>query len=336
MTPGVFVVVVGGASAQLSAEPHLESWATARQVRLLEPASSAAPLAHSSDKDVRRAEKLLEQARVALGALDDDGVKRKLAAVERLLRDQPALPQAAWLMAEHHALKIALLSRIGGPTQELARLAHARAVLEGRRAPALGQTPPAVPAPVADTQVKLPGLRKGDRVFWNGERQAAPPKVPAGEHHLRVVRRGRVAVARWVSVSPKSPAITIPSATPCSSEDLTGARVSGDRALPPKGASCPRWILVRSTARGIDVARCNASSCGPLLPWRQGNGAVLERSPQSREPTPFPTWVAVGTVVGAAIVTTIVLWNTGVFEERERGKTRFVFTGPSETQGLRY
>ncbi|HMR80535.1 MAG TPA: hypothetical protein PKD61_35745, partial [Polyangiaceae bacterium] len=111
MTPTFYVIVVGGAAAQISAEPHLESWAAARQARLEYPTQVQRPAAGSSDSVGTRAETLLEQARVALGTLDDAAVTEKLEAVDRLLRDTPALPQAAWLMAERYALAYALLSR---------------------------------------------------------------------------------------------------------------------------------------------------------------------------------------------------------------------------------
>ncbi len=347
MTPTFYVIVVGGAAAQISAEPHLESWAAARHARLEFPTQAQRPAAGSSDGVGTRAEALLEQARVALGTLDDAAVSEKLEAVDRLLRDTPALPQAAWLMAERYALAYALLSRsasadaaantddatsTGGAAQKMLR---ARVVLEGMRAPALGESPPRISRPASDVQVVLRGHRETDQVFWNGVERTPPLRVPSGEHHVRILREGRIAFAGWVTLSEKERSLVIPASAPCSSADLAGAQISAGKALPAAGTSCPRYVVVQSTALGIDVATCSGASCGPLLPWRQGAGSVFDGPPQPKEAAPFPTWVAIGTGVGAAILTTIVLWNTGVFEERKPGRTRFVFTGPNQSETAR-
>jgi hypothetical protein len=267
---------------------------------------------------------------VALGTLDDAAVTRKLATVDRLLRDNPALPQAAWLMAEHHALAFALHSRNPGAAEAAQQALRARILLEGTRAPALDETPPASSPLPRDVHVQLRGHRATDQIFWNGVQQRPPLRVPSGEHHVRVLRRGRIAFAGWVQLDEKERAVTIPAPPACSSADLAATQIVGGQVRPAAGTSCPRFIVVQNTPSGIEVSQCSGAICGPLLPWRKGAGALFEGPPQPKRVEPFPTWVAVGTGVGAAILTTIVLWNTGLFEERAPGRTRFVFTGPNQ------
>lgn len=325
MSAALVVVMLGGAGARAEAQPHLESWARSRQVRLQAP--TAAPSADFT-KTSARAEALLEQARVALGSMDDAAAERHLQTVERLLRSAPELPHSAWLMAEHHALEVQRLGR-AGPTPETAALARARQLLEGRRAAALGETSAQESAPPSDTRVRLEGLRAGDVIYWNGGRAALPLQVPAGEHHVRVLRGPTVALAAWVSLTPTAPVVTLPAQTACSSADLMGVRVAGRNVKVPPSVQCPRFIVARSIPRGVEVAQCSMQQCGQLLPWHKADGAVFTGPPQPQADEPFPVWVAVGTGVGAAILTTIVLLNSGLFDDPEPKKTRFVFTGPN-------
>ncbi|MBX3126930.1 MAG: hypothetical protein KF718_09450 [Polyangiaceae bacterium] len=320
---------IGSADARVSAEPHLQSWSRARWTRLVD-AETMVLAPGSLAADATAIETSLESSRLALGALDTDRAERELDAVDRSLRADANLPQAAWLMAERWVLGAELRHRLGAPRAEVEALLGRAAALAGPRATSYGDPLAEYEArlPVAKGSLEFTNLRATDAVYVDGVRQTRRSPLTVGLHHLRVLRRGRAVLARWIEVDEDGLTLELTTDPPCSREDLSGARVVGDRVLPATSTVCPRWVAARPAPGGVLVALCAMNQCSSAHRWRDSDGAVYADPAQPRSATPFPTWVAIGTGVGAAVLTSIVLLQTGAFSGPEPGQRRFVYTGP--------
>ncbi|MBI3204075.1 MAG: hypothetical protein HYZ29_21245 [Myxococcales bacterium] len=335
MSKTLVLLWLGTSATQVSHEPELESWSRARWVELVPPASDAPAGVRADEAVVTKIEAWLDQARVAASSLDDTTARERVADVERTLRRHPALPQAAWLLAEALHVEAALAARTA-PTERAKLIARAVA-LEGRRAPAFGETEATASDAPPLVRATLGNARSSDQVYFDGARVEKRFDLIAGEHHVRVVRRERVVWAGWVSVErPGEVRIPMQAPVPCSLDDVDGVRLEQGGVVVPPGVLCRSWAVARPRAKGgIEIASCRGSSCGPLMPWKRHDGALYQGPPQPPPEPGFPawaTWALLG--AGAAALTTGVLWQAGAFDDPKPGATRFEFYGPAKQQKL--
>jgi hypothetical protein len=336
MSKAIALLWLGSQATLAAHEADLDAYAHAHLVRFEAPATDAprrgSTVKAGYDADlVTRIEDLLEQARIASASLDATTATAKGAEVEALLRSNPELPQAAWLMAERWHVAASL--RAGAAPSEAEALEERAAALEGARAPAYGSARSSLGRPGEPLAITLDGLRSGDRVYWDGKRVEPRLDTPAGEHHVRVVRRGHVVFADWIAVEPKATSIRlgVPRPRSCSRDDLEGSTITDDRARAADGVRCANWALARPAAQGgVEIASCHGSRCGLLFVWHRRLGAVYEGPPQPPPEPGFPAWATYTLIgVGAAAVTGVILWRSGVFEGPEPGRTRWQFQGPN-------
>lgn len=321
---------LGSSASEASHQPELDSWATARWVELAPPApDSPAGLAYD-DALAAKLEDLLDQARLAASSLDDATARERLAEIDRTLRVHPALPQAAWLMAEALQLGAGVAARTA-PGERDALLARARA-LEGPRAPAFGEAPEAK-TEATPLWFSVGAARSSDALYVDGARVGRRFEALPGEHHVRVVRRERVVWAAWVPMTKAGElGLALPAPIPCSRDDLDGVALRGEKVAVPGRVGCARWAVARPSPRGgIEIASCRGSQCGPLLVWKRHYGAIYSGPPQPEPEPGFPawaTWTLIG--AGAAALTAGVLWQAGAFDEPAPGGTRFELYGPGQ------
>lgn len=280
---------------------------------------------------VERVEALLDRARTELASFAEGDALQALSEVERILHGHPELPQAAWLMAEHHSIRADLAERQGSP---IAVAFRERALsLEGPRQAKFSVGKGASATPKAPTlPVEVRGLRRGDEVEWDGTRAGGPIPTQNGEHQLRILRDGRAVWAGWVFVSDTERSVTLdlPGIAPCSAEDLRGTRDGSEGPVAPPGATCPNWAVARRTQGTLEIALCWGARCGAFhRPPRQADPFAPPAQVIARKELPkwLPFLVA---GVGAATLTGVVLWQTGAFAEPEPGRDRFVYRGPPD------
>ena len=278
---------------------------------------------------VAEVERLLERARTETMALAEEEAARALGQAEHLLQGHPELPQAAWLMAERHQLAALLAERTQAPgADELRRRA---AALEPERAAAFGQDQSTLAqAPLGSFQLELRGVGARDRLEWDGRELALPASVRPGEHHLRVIRNGELAWAGWVSVSPSEPVVRVAAPLPlaCSQSELGTTRDGPERPLPGPDVGCPAWAVLRAERGLVQFSLCRRSECGP---WRtDSEPSTTSRAPAATPGSGLPRWVTIALAgAGAALFTTVTLWQTGAFDRDERKTTRWVYDGYS-------
>lgn len=330
MSSAYILVWLGPFAAQSAYQADLDSWANARWARLDQPQTQAAKAQSYGDADVRSIEAQLEQARVAAGSLDLPSMQKVLVDVEKTLKKHPELPQSAWLMAERYQIEASAISD-ANPTEAQKLVARARG-LEGNRVPAFGSnTTDGTPLPSRELGVE--GVASGDRVYIDGVVATRNPKLTNGEHHARVVRRGRAVWSGWVTITEKTTSLSLPVPPPvaCGRDDLGSPTVSGDHVQVKSGILCQRWIAARPRAGGgIEVATCSGSFCGPLQPWSRRSGSIYDGPPQPprKDEGGLPTWAG-WLIAGAsaAAVTGVVLWQTGAFDGPEPGDKKWVYSG---------
>jgi hypothetical protein len=278
---------------------------------------------------VSELERLLEQARTGVSALAEQQAAAALKEAERLLREHPELPQAAWLMAERHSIAARLADNAREPVADELR-ARARA-LEPERAAAFGEEARA--AAGAESRrffLQIRGISARDRLEWDGIERAFPAQVREGEHLLRVLRDGALIWAGWVTVTSSLPLLELrlPRAETCSYAELGATADGAERPLPPGDVSCPAWAVLRLTRGRAELALCRKSVCGgfhadtpaPVLP----GPSTKARSSESR----FPTWATIAIAsAGAAVITGVTLWQTGALEREGHGRPRWVYEG---------
>ena len=260
--------------------PLLQRWASARGLRLVEPAEGGSQALVVDPTLGKKVEEDLRAARELLARQDADGTERLLARAEAVLRAHPELPQAAWLLAEVErgwADRFAQLAPVDLPRAELYwRTANA---LDGGRAPGIGE-PSA--APNAPSSFTLDVAGHADEVFMDGRPIAAGASsaVP-GLHQIVAMSGGNVLFAQWAGIAPGGTVhVVLPAPAPCSQADFA-------QGMP--GAFCASWIRVRREQRGFVVQSCDHATCGAELlvapmPATIPNGAVVPRR--------FPSWAA--------------------------------------------
>jgi hypothetical protein len=214
--------------------------------------------------------------------------------------------------------------------QELRRTARA---LEGQRVLPLAQAaqqPASEALPTTSTtHVRVDGLEPGDRLYWDGRRVLRTVAASTEKHHARVVRQGRTVWAGWTSTGEKLElAAPIPDA--CSLDDLGSTRIKNQRVVAPAGARCRSWAIARpKPGAGIEIARCTKNRCGPLLPWQKNDGGDFTGPPQTAPERRAPTWLFVAAGIGAAALTGVLVWQSGVFDEPDPAQDRVIFNGPA-------
>jgi len=278
------------------------------------------------EQSVRRVEALFSTAKTALGALRNAEADSALAEAEALIRSHSGLPQAAWLLAEHHAI---LAERLLDEAPARAReLGASAVVLEGERGQAFRDAAStSVRALVpALTEVQVSGLFARDLLEWDGEPARLPLATRPGEHHARVLRGERLLWSGWVTVVELAPTVTLslPAPLACSEDDLSGTLDSehGPRALP--GTQCAEWAVARVKAGELSMARCQKAHCGP---WQTGTQRQ-EATPSSTPSSGLPRWLTYAAIgAGAALITGVILTQTGAFSSNESGRERWGYTG---------
>jgi hypothetical protein len=349
MSAVVVVLWLGTAASRPSAEPDLDSWARARLVRIEDASTAPRVAAEYDDALVRKIEELLEQARVATDAMNEQAALGRLAEVSKLIGDHPELPQAAWLSAERMMLEAALYDRrpdtqvserrpsAGLPdnTEKARALRRAARALEGQRVAPLAETAQhAAPETGADApaaRVRIGGLEPGDRLFWDGRLVGRTVVASTESHHARVVRQGRSVWAAWISSgSGAKLELGAPVPDACSLDDLGSARIEDHSVIAPAGARCRAWAVARpEPGGGIEIARCSKNRCGPLLPWHERDGGAFAGQPQPAPERHTPAWLFVAAGIGAAALSGVLVWQSGVFDEPDPAQDRVIWRGPA-------
>lgn len=319
-------------------ERALATWAGVRSFRVTAPGadrstSDAAPLA---DPGVaQEVERALLRARESTARLDGDGTDRALAHAEALLRQSPAMPQGAWLLAEVKRAWAVRHLRIDPRDEPRAeRDWAAAAALDGGRAAGLGEPAraAALTAPAVDITLDADG--SAELLLDGVHTTRGGLKTVAGEHQLLAVDDGRIVWGAWITVDAGTVVrVGLPRPPSCSRGDFRGVALHDGDVL-AGDVHCGTWIA--GDARSKDVLRvavCEAARCGTWIevrPW--------DREPRTVPPVPahhgFPAWATWTLVTAGALATTaLVLWGAGVFDPRP---TVVQFTqGPVQPQSLR-
>lgn len=333
MSRTLVLVWMGTAALRQWHEPDLQAWAGSRQVTLEAPvAETPLPLAAHDEELVSRVEGLLAEARTAAYGAEPAAAERALSSAELLLRGNPELPEAAWLMSEA-CVEHAALVRSADPALAEILLARAR-VLGGARASAFTEPPAPQAVPAGD--FPLEGPLSVDDVYVDGERATPPFRLTAGEHHLRVERRGRLAWAGWITPEGDATRVPVPPMATCSPSDLEAARITGDRVELHGAVLCPEFAVARDAGPlRVEVAVCRATGCGAFLPWSRAWGESFAGRPapvqspaaEEKKGSNVLLWTTVG--VGAALLAgSFALWQSGAFESEPQPRTTFRITGP--------
>ena len=312
----------------------LRGWAEHRLLSLEAPrANPRGPHGGYPSDLVRRIEDLLEQARTLSGSLDEERALDQLAQAERLIYDHPELPQAAFLLAEAASQQAEVSERTGQP--RLAAVQRLRAeVIEGKRAETYtANAPPESDATSSVARmIQVHGLARADVLEWNGARQPSAKAMAApGEHHVRVLRFGDNVWSGFVTVplTGESIGLDVPPPEPCTRADLAMVSVRGQQIVGSEGVRCAQWIAARPAERGaIEVALCHGERCGKLRLWQAGDGALLTAPLHPDPGWRWPVWATYLTIgIGVAATTGAVLWQSGAFDEPERGPVTWTFGG---------
>ncbi len=317
----------------------LTTWAERHLLRLEPPApANASSLPAYARAVVRQIEDLLEQARLSAGSLDERLALEQLAQAEALIYEHAELPQAGLLLAEAASQQASIAERHGNGT--LAQIQRLRAeALEGPRVrPYADSTEVQVgsndgsPTIVASTQrIQVRGLAITDTLVWDGNvRGPRRFSTLVGEHHAQVLREGQLIWAGFVMVYKTSTEVNlaVEAPAPCTRSDLV-VSVEHERPMPASGVRCPLWALARpAKSAGVDIALCRLDRCGALQHWRVGFGEPLVAPLHEEHPFRLPNWalyVAAG--FGAAAATSLVLWQSGAFDDPERTPATWSFGG---------
>src|SRR6185436_21040480 len=171
--------------------------------------------------------------------------------------------------------------------------------------------------PASRVRFVVGGLEPSDQVYWDGMPSAATLLTAPGEHHARVLRRGRAVWAGFVDVAASGGerSLAVPPSAPCTLDELSGVALDGGRALAPAGVRCEHWAVARRRLYGgIEIATCEKSDCGPLLPWSRRDGGDFSGPPQPARKPEWPAWASWALVgAGAVAIASIVLWQAGAF-----------------------
>lgn len=305
-------------------QAEIQAWSKTHQVVVRPAVATASP---AYDPAVAEAiEVQLERGRTAVAMQQVDA-----AALEQTCQQivqHPELPQAAWLLAECHRLN-AVISAQSLDAVAAAQRQQAAEALEGPRAPVYSAEPIPLPAierlPVVE--IESVGPRVSDRVFLDGEPMSGRTLTTIGTHHVRVLRDDALLWAGWLEVAAQGGPLIVPlTVSPCSSQDLSGATITGTRAVASGGAQCAQWLVAQpqQDGTGIDLWQCQRDRCTGPQPW-----PVTQRTNSAADAgSSWYVWPLVG--VGVALGTAAVLWQAGAFDgETEQPERPFTITGPN-------
>ena len=310
------LVWLGAAPPDSALTSKLDRFARDRNVTLEAPAREPLP-AGDPWALVQRCETRLEEAREELQAGDDAAAQRIVLEIDQTLRQHPELIPAGWLMAQRYRAE-ATIARRTAPDRapELERLAEAT---EGPRAPSFGETstPLRASSPIR-VELAVHGARKRE-IYWDGVPSGEVFSTAPGEHHLLVFRGARVAWAGWVSALAAGKIdVWVPDAAPCSASDFDGvAQGAGGRVAVPSGVRCASWVAAAPgpSPGTLSIAVCSASLCEQVEVFSDRLAATPSSENRDANKGGLPAWVAWSLAgVGVAAATSIVLWQTGVFE----------------------
>jgi hypothetical protein len=263
----------------------------------------------------------LDEARTLASSLDEEHALVLLAAVAADLQAHPELPQAAWLLAEHHHIEAEVRRSDPTSAEQVEALERAELVLAGPRAPAFGTPDGEVVTPPAPLAINVRDLSVQDRLEIDGQSGGAERSVRPGLHQVRVLRDGDVIFAEWQVLGEQSDVtLGVRPLLPCSDEELAAASLHGSSVVLRYPVACERWFVARPASVGFEIADCHASACGNFVP-------IVETRPSAK---PFPTWATAALIgVGAAAAATFATWAAGGFEREPAppGKTVFVYGG---------
>jgi hypothetical protein len=279
-------------------------------------------------QSVPRIEALLAAARTAIGALRTSEADSALSEAEALIRTHSELPQAAWLLAEHHALAAERVHDEDGRASR--ELLIAAAVLEGERGEAFRDVvlPSADIEPPPEHELPLLGVYARDRVECDGLTVSNPLYVRPGEHHVRVLRAERLLWSGWVSIAEEATSVdlSLPAPAPCSADDLSGTQNSERGPEPQPETRCADWAVARRHGTKLEVARCHAARCGAWQRVEASRAPHREKLPDS--PQGIPRWLTYAAVgAGTALVAGLVLAQSGAFSASDSSRERWVYTG---------
>ncbi len=276
-------------------------------------------------------ERLLERARDAMAARDDEAFDRLLGAAESTLEAHPELAQAAWLRAELERTRATHFDRMvpADPARAAAAWAVA-AALDGGRVPGVGE--PAGRSQVAPpSTLTLPeALLLGATVRFDGQPTASLViSTRAGKHAVVVEVDGAPTWASWIDAPPGTSALFIPAPElpACSQLDVRRARAAGD-TVEAHGVRCPAWLAATATADdpAIHVATCAADHCGRWQSWQPPPLWTFEPRREA-PPASWPGWASWGVAgAGALVATSIVIAVSGVLAPAP-STTEFVVGG---------
>jgi hypothetical protein len=289
----------------------LDGFAQSRLLRFEAPRENAAPFRNSAyaPDAVAQVERSLEEARQATASIEPSRALAALEQADRLVREHPALPQSAWLMAEILELSADLEGAAeGGAEAELA-LRKRAAILQGRRAaPFSDRSTTTNIEPGATRLVSVDGLEAGDSLEWDGQLIGAELVTESGEHHARVTRNDHLLWAGWTKLEASEThlRLPVPETVACSPDDIGQGYLADGRAKPAPNARCDSYVLARARATGgIEAALCERNTCGKVLIWERTRRADAQKS----------VWpYAVAASAGALAVAGIVLWRVGAFD----------------------
>jgi hypothetical protein len=308
-----------------------------RQVRLeaRAPASEKPRFPGYDARLVAELEAELDAARTRAASLDETQALELLAKFESKLLAHPELPQSAWLLAERHRLGAEIAARSPALAPSAALQRQRALVLEGVRAPEFGE-PAGVPERLPPLmKVGVEGLDARDRLELDGRAiEGRALSLPAGQHHVRVMRSGQLVFASWVTLGVGASALrlSVPAIVACSAQDFAGYRVETDRGLAAPGTRCSRWVLAAPARRGLRFADCFADRCGPFVTLpAEVKRASLPPQPDHEQPSRALVNAA---VIGGAVLagTAVMLWQSGTFDEAEPGRTRWIYGGATPAE----
>jgi hypothetical protein len=318
MTQTVTLLLLFAFEATKAERALLDDFARQKRITLVAPAPTPAlPYPPYRSDLVLDIEGRLDEARMLASSLDEERALATLASVERDLDLHPELPQAAWLLAEHH--RIAAEVRAADAASEAEALWRAALVLEGPRAPAFGAASELSSTSAPSVRLVVRDLARRDTLELDGVSGGAERRIEPGVHHVRVLRDERLVHAGWARLGEHTEvALGVRPLRACSDEDLSPTRVSGATAVPPRGVLCERWLVARRAVGGLEVASCQRSACSSF------RLLVVE------DPTRgVPPWAVAAAGLGAMAATLVTVWATGGFEPDPAppGRTVFVYGG---------
>jgi len=322
-TPATLVVLLAG-SLTSGERADVFAHAKRRDIELVAPRPTPpSPYPPYRPDVVWDLEGRLDEARTLAASLDEESALATLAALERSIARAPELPQSSFLMAERHRIEAELRRHQPGEQERVLALTALANALEGRRAAAFGDGETAPPVEGSRVRFRVTDLGPRDTLEIDGDRGTAERDIAPGMHHARVLRNEELVWAGYVDLTEGralEQRLGVPAVIPCSAEDFGQVEATGRTPRPETGVACPRWLAVRRSLGGLEVADCSRNQCGAFTPLPHENKAAG---------APLPGWAGVA-IAGAATAATIigVLWATGSLDaDKPPDRTVFVYRG---------